>query len=135
MEILYENKYGVISFDKKRSFIKMVRLAETKHMSEKEYKETMLKLRDSVIVKKAKYALLDNRELHFVVRPKLQDWANIEIVAPAFKNSLERVAFVEGEDLFANISSQQTMEDNDKTKKPFRYFNNENKAMEWLIHQ
>ena len=67
--------------------------------------------------------------------PSIQDWSNREVVAPAFQNRLIRAAFIEGEDLFANISSQQKMKDNDITKKPFRYFNNKNEAMDWLFHQ
>ncbi len=133
MKTLYENKFNTIYFDIEKSLVKMVRHEACRKMTEEEYKVDMLKLKDIVIETNAKYGLIDNLFLYFIITPDLQDWANREVVAPAFRNSLKKVAFIEGEDLFANISSQQTMEDNDQIQAPFRYFDNEKDAIEWLF--
>jgi len=133
MEKIYETKFNIIYFDSEKELLKMVRYDATRDMSEHDYKTDMLKLKDLVIEKNAKYALIDNRELHFVLSPDVQDWANKEVVAPAFQHFLGKVAFIEGANLFANISSQQAIEDNEEKQAHFRFFDNEEEAMKWLL--
>ena len=133
MKNVYETQFNVIYFNESKSFVKIIRKQKTKNMTEQEYKTDMLALKDTIVNKNVKYVLIDNRLLYYIIVPKLQKWVNIEVVAPSFQHSLKKAAFIEGDDIFANISSSQAMEDNNEEEKPFKYFNDETKALKWLF--
>ena len=81
---------------------------------------------------KPKLQLLDMTENHYVISSELQKWLNINVLAPALKSGLENVAFVVSPTLFAKLSHEVVMEE--KTGKNFniKYFENNDKALEWL---
>lgn len=133
MELQYESKFSKLFYDAERSFIKAVRKGDTENMSDEDYRNDMLALLDILKEKKATHVLMDNSEFHFTIAVELQDWASQHIVIPAAENGLRRLAFIESDDIFANVSSRQAMEVKRGETLTFRYFDDKEKAVKWLF--
>ena len=69
--------------------------------------------------------------MEFIITPQLQQWALENLILPAIKEGLKKVAFVESVDTFSKISVEQTMEE-DILNIDLHFFDNVEYAKKWL---
>lgn len=129
----YSSQFMDIFYDKNKSFVKVIRKKTTEEMQDEDYKTDMAAIRDCIVKNKVQRALLDNSNFHFSISPSLQEWVNDKVIMPSFQGGLRRVAFIIGEDLFAQISSEQTMDEKEAQNLKSNYFEKEDDAMKWLM--
>jgi len=104
-------------------------------MDTKEFKQEMLEYLTLYDKYDIKFVLVDSREMNYPVVPEIQDWANENIIAKIITR-LKKIAFIMPKDIFEQISIQQAMEDsqeNDSNEMLTNYFDDDAKAMEWLL--
>ena len=135
MEILVNDKYNEIFFDKELSFHYNINKASTLYMSEHQFRELLLKWKASVFEMKPRLILVDNREFNFPISPDLQLWMVENISTPVLEMpGVEKFCFVVPEELISKLSiTQLTDEANEKTdKNEIRYFGSLEEAKLWL---
>ena len=102
-------------------------------LTDEEYKETIKIWKKQAEENKAILQLVDSRNFNSMISPKLQLWVHQYLIAPAVEHGLQKVAFIESPDLFAQASIEQAMKENENRKLQVMYFKDETEAREWLL--
>ncbi len=131
---IYESKYVDYYYDDENKYIFQVWKNYDETMTEEDFKKGMLdsnKLVDKYMPNKS---MVDSRYMNFIVTPELQKWVDTNITGEA-NVFLRKVAFIVPEDLFAQISIQQTNEEEEGSKyEGLGYFTTKEEALEWLLN-
>ena len=135
MEKKYESKFIKINTDRNKSYLEAIRMPATAFMTEEDYKEDVKHWLAAIEDTKPKYQFIDGRDMKFIIIPEFQTWINENLIAPAIKFGLRKVAFLESPELFAQVSVEQTMDENKDSILKVKYFEDKNKAKEWLFEQ
>lgn len=135
METVYENEYVVMQYYADKKLTEQIWYPTSKKMSEINFREFMIFWREFVIKNGVKYHLIDARAFIFTIRPTLQDWIATEIVGPTVQKGFEKIAQVLPEkDLFAQISVEQTMDENaSQGGLNFAHFASLEEGRKWLL--
>lgn len=125
--------YLKIDFDKSTKMLKALWYAESGGLRTESFKQELYKWRDAIIECQPKLLFVDSRNMNFTIVPELQKWFVTDIFTVYASAGVKRNAFVESEAIFTSISIEQTIEENVNAPFETMYFNNEAKAMKWLL--
>jgi len=79
-----------------------------------------------------RYILLNLRGFQYTIVPEVQDWL-VENFFPFVKSlGVEKVAIVTSLDALSHLSVEQTIDEDEATKKITQYFEGEKAARRWL---
>ncbi|WP_027003014.1 STAS/SEC14 domain-containing protein [Hugenholtzia roseola] len=129
---VYKSKYKKIDFHQAESVMEVTWLPQTADMSAQEYQEEMLNYIEIARKYKPLYALPNTAELFFTITPEIQQWMNAQIFPVFAQIGMRAAAFVVSQDIFAQLSIEQTMEEEVGQRFQSRYFVNTEEAMNWL---
>lgn len=135
METLINDQYNEIFFDQELSLHYNINKATTLHMSENQFRELLIKWKDSVFAIKPRLVLVDNRAFHFPISPDLQQWMVEHISTPVLEMPcVEKFCFVMPEEFISNLSLSQLADEanNDTDKNKIHYFGDLEEAKAWL---
>lgn len=140
VQTLLKNKFAEIIFDTEKSLVDFQCFETITDMTEEDYKEMFLTYvktltelyKNKTVGEKSLLYLSDIRKMDFVVVPELQEWTDKEVVSKILPFS-KKSAILLPTDLFASVSAQQTVSEENATQVPTQYFDNEAKALEWLF--
>lgn len=132
MEV-YKSKYLSLEFFTETQVIEWTWFPTSSEMKKTEYQQETLNYVDIVLKYKPKKVLGDIRNMFFPIGPELQEWTNQTIFPPILEIGLKTVAFVASEEIITQLSTQQTMEEEEGSKFTTRYFNTKEEAKEWLL--
>ncbi len=133
MKKVLETQHTTIFWDEKNSLIKVVRNVKDQSISDEDYQKDLLLWRDIILEHQPKFQLVDMRHNNYTISPEMQVWLNSNLMAPARKVGMKKVAFLVSEDLFAQVSIEQSMEEEEGKQFQTFYFEEEDEAMEWLL--
>jgi hypothetical protein len=102
-------------------------------MTEEEYKQEFLNYLDIILKVRPKKIIPDTRNMFFPIAPELQEWTNQTIFPPSLEMGLNKAAFVISQEMIAQLSIEQTMEEHEGVKFITRYFDNKEEAKEWIL--
>ncbi|EAY30433.1 STAS/SEC14 domain-containing protein [Microscilla marina] len=134
MEILKENQFIKIYFDKEQELIIDEWLPETRHMTADDFKANLRLWLGLVKQHHPKKSMIDVRKIQFMIEPELQEWASQHVLMPAFQAGLQKIATVLPPSLFEQVSIQQALEE-PKAVAQRRFFDDEAEAKQWLFSQ
>ncbi|HAS47281.1 MAG TPA: hypothetical protein DCS93_42785 [Microscillaceae bacterium] len=136
MEILIDNKYNQIYIDQDTGIHYHITKKDTMYMSEEEFKDMLLKWKQSILTIRPKYSIVDNRDFNFFIAPEMQLWT-VENIANEVYKVLEKSCFVMPEEFIANLSvAQLTDEVNQKEEEQrMHYFSTMEKAKSWILSE
>ncbi len=106
---------------------------ESTHMQDVEFRDTMQNLVDKCRETQSRAILINNEHYYHTISPGLQSWMHQEIYPRLAEMGVKRQAVLQGEDMFARVSMEQTVEDNPVTNTLFQLFESEKEALEWLL--
>ncbi len=132
MEV-YNSNYLHLSFFPEHDLIEWTWKPTTKNMTEEEYKQEFLNYLDIILRLRPKRLLADTKDMFMPISPELQEWTNQTIFPPALEMGLNKVAFVISQELIAQLSIEQTMEESEGSKFITRYFDNKDEAKQWIL--
>ena len=121
-----------IEYYKEKSLFKVIRNVSEVEEEEK-YKEDVLQWQYIILKYKPKKQLMDMRKNNFTISPEMQRWVNENIVAQAVQNGTKKLAFIVSQDIFARVSLEQAMEEEEAAAFIIKYFDEEKEAMEWIL--
>ena len=131
--IVSENKFAVHIVHIYESLLEQKWLDASIEMTDEAYKAEMHTYLKTVEQFKLKHALINSKKFGYAITPNIQTWVDQEIATKANK-IVEKIAFVVPVDIMSEISIQQTMEEAEAVKyKKIAYFDNSQKALEWLL--
>lgn len=133
MKKVLEAQNTTIYWDEENSLIKVIRDVKDQSISDEDYQKDLLLWRDVILEHQPKFQLVDMRHNNYTISPEMQAWINGSLMAPARKAGMKKVAFLVSEDLFAQVSIEQSMEEEEGKQFQTFYFEEENEAMEWLL--
>lgn len=140
---IFENIFAkcIIEFDKEQNkgLLHFIWFESSEQMQDEDYKQTMslyLERYNEKVPENLEFlpALIDTRKFLFGIIPELQEWTNTEIY-PYFKinSSKSKVAFLASEDFIAQLSLEQTTdEEYSQEAMNIRHFAHEKEALKWL---
>lgn len=138
MEILIDNKFHTISYDKDSQICYHITKATTIAMLEDDFRQMLLTWKELVMRVGPRLLLVDNREFNFPVSPDLQTWAakNINVPVMALDN-VQKFCFIMPEEFVANLSIVQlTTETSNMTNQAqIEYFSELEEGKTWLLAQ
>lgn len=132
MEI-YKSNYTLILLDSENSLM-VVRRTLPDYVDDDEYKESVRHWIETYLKYPTEAMVVDLRENKHAASPELQQWLNENLMAPAFKAGLRRVAMLVSKDFFAQLSFEQAMNEDEGKKFVTRYFEDEDDARKWLLN-
>ncbi|TAE75158.1 MAG: hypothetical protein EAZ85_03005 [Bacteroidetes bacterium] len=132
MEV-YKSKYLHLAFFAEQELIEMTWLPSTDEMTEEEYKQEFLNYLDIILKVRPKKIIPDTRNMFFPIVPKLQEWTNQVVFPPSLEMGLNKAAFVVSQEMIAQLSIEQTMEEHEGVKFVTRYFESKEEAKQWIL--
>ncbi len=132
--ILHTSSYVEIIYEKDNSFIIDKFLSATEKMKTEDFKKEMLIFAEKCEEYKPEKELVHLLDMKYAIVPDVQDWMNNSIF-PRYKNIIKRMAFLMPEDLLAQMSVEQTMEEETGEGFTQAYFDSEQKARKWLMEK
>ena len=132
--ILNKSKYTEISYEQENSLIIQKFLSSTDKMNDDEFKEEMNKFVGMCEKYKPEHELVHLLDMKYIIASDMQAWMGKEIF-PRYENIIKRMAFFVPSELFAQISVEQTMEEEAGQKFIQQYFENEAEARKWLTEK
>lgn len=130
-EIIFKSDFSELFYNNKNDLFIYRRFANEKY-SNKVYQREAEKLAELTEKYKPSCLLLNNKEFTFSITPAIQEWVNNNIFPRLIKAGIKRGAFVVSEDLFAQVSIEQTMEEDTGKKLKTKFFDTEEEALKWL---
>ncbi len=126
--------YRTIEYDEEKSLILNTWTDATADLDDDTLKDDFQRYMTEVIEEcKPRLIFHDVTDFQFSIVPELQTWIDAQVNMPAIELGLERVAFVVSTDIFAQVSIEQTMEENQRQELVTQYFDNRKEAIAWLI--
>ncbi|TAE00569.1 MAG: hypothetical protein EAZ97_05530 [Bacteroidetes bacterium] len=132
MEV-YNSKYLHLAFFADQELIEMTWLPLTDKMKPEEYKQEFLNYLDIILKFRPKKIIPDTRDMFFLIDPELQEWTNQTIFPPSLEMGLNKAAFVISQEMIAQLSIEQTMEEYEGVKFITRYFDDKEEAKAWVL--
>lgn len=131
---ILSNTYADIFYQPEADCIVLRFKAESAQMSDEHFKEVMRTYARWVEARQITKLLLDNRQLKYIVVPEMQEWITQNITP--LTGSLRYVANVVAEDIFAEVSAEQSIEESQRVR-PLEtaYFRSTEEAIDWLKQQ
>ncbi len=129
--ILHKSEYVEVSYEQENSMFIEKFLPSTTNMTDDVFKKEMSLIYELIDKKKPKFVLINLMNMKYVIGLEMQEWMNKEIltIAVNFKKS----AYIVPTELFAQVSVEQTMEEETGQKIVQQYFENEDEARKWLL--
>ncbi len=129
-----KNKFVVRSFDQKQNILTSTWLKSTATMNEEEFKEEMINLAELVIKHKARFLLSSTKDMLFPIVPELQEWITQNIAPKIMHSGFQKQAIIIPEDIFAQMSLEQTIEDIEKEEHTHKtkFFTTNEEALKWF---
>lgn len=132
---IYTSEFQDLLFDESKNLIIETFKKGTEDYTPKTYKEDFLALADAV-KKSGKIGiegiLVDMRNFLYTISPALQEWHNKEVFPVVVSVGLTKMGVLVSPDIFAQVSTEQTLEENENKGFSTKYFDSENEAYEWL---
>ncbi len=132
MEV-YKSQYMHLAFFAELELIEMTWFPSTDNMTEEEYKQELLNYLDLVLKFRPNKVIGDTRNLFFAIVPELQEWINQTIFPPILEVGVKKVAFIMSQEIVAQLSIEQTMEEQEGLKFISAYFDNKESAKDWVL--
>lgn len=133
MKELDKNRFYQLTYNASEELMCYTYLEDSEEMTDEDFQQNMSYYAEMAQKYQPKKLLVDNKLLKFTVSPELQEWV-VQEIAPKTA-SLEKMAFVLADDLFAQVSMQQMMDEEDITQQydEPKYFDNTDEALAWLL--
>jgi len=129
---LYKSKFVEILFDEKNSVIVDKFLSSTYRMLEHQFKDEMHVFVEMCQKYQPQRELVHLLDMKFIITPEVQDWMNQKIF-PTYEKMIKRMAFLMPTEYITSLSVDQTMQEEVGRKFLQSYFDDETKAVHWLL--
>ena len=129
--LAYDSKFLKIVVNLENKYFEMIRTSE--YSTESIYKKELTKMAEVVEKYQFSKLILDEGAYTYVIEPEWQNWLNKEIFPRAYKYGLRQIAIILKDEIFLQISLEQTFEEKEGSVFDTEYFNEKEKAIKWIL--
>jgi hypothetical protein len=129
----YISTFQQIQVDESQKLLRKHWFKESANMSEEDFRsevEVIAQIAEQYRIEKFHD---DTTNFGFVILPRLQEWVNEKIFPRFVQSGLRKYAIIISEEMIAQLSIEQTMEEDNADSFQVKYFNNSEKAVNWLL--
>lgn len=131
MQKVFSNLFTEFFYDSS-SEILFFNWLDTEQLEEESFREILLKQAENVEKFKPKGLLIDTVRFVYTISLETQDWVNNEIMTRFFAAGLRRMALTISTELIAQLSIEQTLEEETSQQFQISYFDDNRKGVDWL---
>ncbi|PWJ44525.1 STAS/SEC14 domain-containing protein [Sediminitomix flava] len=139
MELLHKNAYWKIEWDADKKCMYNRWFPESFSMTDDEYREEVMLFSDLILEFEAEFSLSDSVDFLFTVSPETQKWVVDQQFTRALDSEdnegLRKIAVVMSNDMFAQLSTEQIIDDDTVKAFETQFFNEQKDAEKWLFSQ
>jgi len=132
----FKNNYYVLEVNIANSMLVYTSFPESENMEEEDLKDGFLKTTEMIEKYKPQFFLSDSRQQNSAISPEIQVWIAQNIYPRWYKAGLKKLAIVIPQELIANLSIEQVVDEIEIVKEAnayeIRYFESDTTAKEWL---
>lgn len=132
MPVEYKSPHKEISFEEESGIVKQEWL-DTSGLTDELLKSELKEYVKVVEKYQPKGLLSDGRHFDYTIAPELQDWIGREVIGKFIALGVKKYAQIIPEELFSQISVEQTLTDSSTGEFVSQYFPDEDSAREWLL--
>jgi len=132
MEKVFENQFITIYYESDKLLLPHYWTDKTAEMSDEDFRENISTILKFIIQKGAKNLLSDSMKFYFPISPESQEWVNTSFFPAVIKEGLKKYAIMMTTDFLSQLSIEQTIEEEAGQLLPVKYFDDEQKAREWI---
>lgn len=130
--IIYNTPCIIIDYEESNSLLVSTFTEKTVHWNKETYQKEALESVGFAEKYKPKYHIIDTRKFMFTITPELQNWVNQKIMPIYKENGLYKSAIVVSENIFSQVSIEQTIEDMENPAE-IHYFDSIEDARKWVL--
>ncbi len=131
MEV-FENEFVTVIWDEAQNILKAVWTPETEHMTDQEFKDSIQRgVWENIAQYKPKGFIGETREFLYVIAPEAQEWY-AQNISNVLGTHTKKIAMIISEDFIAQLSVEQTIEEDQQSGWTTRYFTQESDALQWI---
>ncbi|MCC5946208.1 MAG: hypothetical protein JJT94_14855 [Bernardetiaceae bacterium] len=127
-----DNKYWTIQYDEANQIILCEWKAEAEELNDELFKSEMRGYADIVEKYRAPKLLLNTRIGSYALAPDIQEWVATEIAPRTMGAGQRKMAIILSDNLFAQVSVEQMLEEGDMPTLMQQYFDDKEEAFAWL---
>lgn len=127
-----ETKYLSADFEQENSMLTTRWKSESEFLNESAFKEEILGWLEKLKELRPRVLLIDTTKFGFVIIPDIQEWFDKKIFTAYAEIGVKKKAFLMAEDIFIQVSVEQSTDDSKNLDIEFKHFDNEQEAINWL---
>ncbi|WP_250630257.1 hypothetical protein [Rhodoflexus caldus] len=129
----YISIFQQIQIDESLKLLRKHWFAQTANMSENDFRSEVEKIAQMAELHRIEKVYDDTTNFHFIIVPRLQEWVNEKIFPRFIQAGLRKYAIIISQEMVAQLSIEQTMEEYNACSFQVKYFDNSEKAENWLL--
>jgi hypothetical protein len=133
MTTVLKNNYVTVECDLALSSSFLTWTTETEYMTDEEFREIQIIYNNCNVDYKLQRTLLDTHDLRFLICVETQQWLAENLYPRAIVAGMRRVAVVVSEELIAQLSVEQAIQEDKTDAFQTQYFDDREEAKEWLF--
>jgi len=130
---LFKNQFVQILFDNSTSLITCDWNKNTKDASCNDFKAWNKALTQNAYEHKPIGLFANTKHYKFTITPKLQEWATQNVFARLAEAGVKKIAIIVSSNWISQLSLEQFTDEYEEGKLINKYFENEEKAVAWLL--
>ncbi len=130
--LLIESEFKTIDFQEEDALLVTRWKPTSSTLDEPTFKEQILIWLDTIKTHCPQKLFIDTTKFNFIITPEIQQWFDDQIFTAYPDAGVQKKAFLMPEDLFAQVGIQQATQAPKNLTFKVNYFDDEQKAMDWL---
>ncbi len=130
--IVKETNFVTFSYFSESSIMRLDWHLPSIDMTSQDFQDCIYLEKSLFLLYKPTKILANTLNMHYAIDPEEQDWHN-SIISPTFQAiGLQRLAIIVSNDIFAQVSISQLLEDDNLAQYKTSYFVDESAGLSWL---
>lgn len=131
---VYQSPYLTLEVVPENRLIKVIWSPETATMTDDIFKAELTKYAEIAEQYHPHFSFVDTSAFAMTIVPETQEWVQENIHPRSLKAGIQKFAYMVSKDFFSQVSIEQTMEDSGVSFTT-KYFDNQQDAINWLLHK
>ncbi len=129
---LYKSDYLIVKHETDNNILESEWFFSSINLSPETLKREMKNRMNYIENLRPKGILVNARNFFYKLSPAIQEWMNKEILKKYYEAGVEKMAFIISNDLIAQVSIEQAIQESDDTNTKIKYFDKIERARKWL---
>lgn len=130
--IIYQSEYITIQYSEEEKLLERHWKPSSAEMNDEQFQHEMLQVLEGIKEHTPLYVLGDTKNFLYVILPDMQIWLDAQVYSQFGHHGVQKMAFVNSEDFYAQLSVEQSIGESNKNYE-VRYCSSEEEARAWLF--